>query len=80
MLIEWINANYATFIVILIAIGIWDVVWKLTAAWKASKRESKFWFVVLMVFNTAGILPIIYHLCTKKKVKPVSKPVQPIPQ
>ena len=80
MLTEWINSNYTTFIVMLIAIGIWDLVWKATAMWKARGRNSKFWFGVLMVFNTAGILPIVYHLCTKKKVKPVSKPVQPIPQ
>ncbi len=80
MLTEWINANYTTFIVMIISIGIWDLVWKLTAMWKARGRNSKGWFVVLMVFNTAGILPIIYHLYTKKKVKPASQPVQPISQ
>ncbi len=80
MLIEWINANYTMFIVMIIAISVWDIIWKLTAMWKARGRNSKVRFVVLMVFNTAGILPIIYHLCTKKKVKPVSKPVQPISQ
>ncbi len=67
MLTEWITANYATFIVLIICIAIWDLIWKLTAMWKASKRGSKGWFVVLMVLNTMGILPILYHLCTKKK-------------
>ncbi len=67
MLTEWINANYTTFIVMIITVAIWDIIWKATAMWKASKRNSKIWFVVLLVVNTAGILPIIYHLCTKKK-------------
>jgi len=71
MLTEWITANTTLFIVLIIFIGIWDLIWKLTAMWKASKRGSKGWFVVLMVFNTAGILPIIYHMFTKKKVQPV---------
>ena len=74
MLTEWINANYATFLVSLFVIAIWELFWKLTAMWKASKRNSKGWFVVLMIFNTLGILPIIYHLCTRKKVqKPVNQ-------
>ena len=76
MLIEWINANYTTFLVTIIVISIWDIFWKATAAWKASKRGSKMWFVVLIVLNTAGILPIIYLLCIKKKkVKQDQKPV-----
>ena len=73
MLTEWIDANYISFILIIISIAIWELVWKLTAAWKACKRGSKGWFVTLMVFNTCGILPIIYHLCTKNKVKPVEQ-------
>ena len=75
MLTEWITANTTIFIVLLICIAIWDLIWKLTAMWKASKRNSKIWFGVLMVFNTVGILPIIYHLCTKKKkVNPAQPP------
>ena len=39
---------------------IWDLVWKLLAMWKASKKNSGVWFVVLAVVNTFGILPILY--------------------
>ncbi|MFH1325317.1 MAG: DUF5652 family protein [archaeon] len=41
-------------------ISVWDLVWKLLGMWKASKRNSVVWFVVLMIFNTVGILPILY--------------------
>ena len=67
MLTEWISANYNTFIWTILAIVIWDLCWKLVAMWKASQRGSKIWFVVLMIFNTLGILPMIYLLCTKEK-------------
>lgn len=83
MLTEWILANNTNVLIILLVIAIWDLIWKITAMWKASKRESKGWFVVLMIFNTVGILPMIYHLCTKKKkvqpIQQVSQPVIPVP-
>ncbi len=63
MLTEWIIAN----LWIVLVIALWDLIWKATAMWKASKRGSKKWFVVLLVLNTAGILPILYLWFTKKK-------------
>ena len=71
MLTEWIAANNNMFLVSLLVITIWDIIWKGTAMLKACKRNSKKWFWVLLIFNTAGILPILYHLCTKKKPNPV---------
>ena len=78
MLTEWINANYTTFIVLLVVVSIWALIWKGTAMWKASKRGSKFWFIVLLMFNTLGILPILYHLFTgKTKVKQQQNQAEP---
>ncbi len=45
---------------VLLAILIWSMVWKGIALWKASKKNSVPWFVVLLVVNTAGILEILY--------------------
>ena len=65
-------------IAVLFAVMIWDLVWKLKAMWKAAKNNSAVWFVALMLFNTAGILPIIYlyafsprekHSAEKRKVR-----------
>ena len=44
----------------LIIVLVWDLVWKLMAMWRASKKHSLVWFVILAMINTAGILPILY--------------------
>jgi hypothetical protein len=38
----------------------WEAFWKGLALWHSARREQAAWFVVLIVVNTAGILPIIY--------------------
>jgi len=54
---------------------IWSVVWKGIGLWKAAGNKHLAWFICILVFNTAGILPIIYIVFfSKKKVaKPVKK-------
>ena len=77
MLIEWVNTHILATIIILGIIAIWDIIWKLTAMWKASKRGSKVWFVLLMVINSLGILPILYHLFAKDdKIEQINKQSQ----
>ena len=48
-------------LVLIFVVSVWDLVWKLLSMWKAALKKSPVWFVVLMVFNTAGILPILYY-------------------
>ncbi len=38
----------------------WVLFWKGLALWKAARRNSPTWFVVLLVINTVGILEILY--------------------
>ena len=38
----------------------WEGFWKGLALWHSARRDQSVWFVVLIVVNTAGILPIIY--------------------
>ena len=45
---------------VLLVVLIWSVVWKGFALWRAAKRDSKGWFVALLLLNTAGILDILY--------------------
>jgi len=45
---------------LIIFIVIWDIYWKIQSLWCAAKRDEKQWFVVLVIFNTAGVLPIYY--------------------
>lgn len=46
------------------------------ALWTAAKRDEKWWFIVMLVINTLGILELIYlYFVAKKwhgKVAPVS--------
>ena len=45
---------------LIIIVAVWDMIWKLFAVWKSARKGSPVWFVVLFLFNTAGILPILY--------------------
>jgi len=55
------------FLIVIIVIGLWDAVWKLIAMWKAGRNNQLAWFIVIAIFNTIGILPIIYLLFYKKR-------------
>jgi len=57
---------------------VWTLVWKAVGAWKAARKGHLVWFVMFFIFNTAGVLPILYLLFfqkmdfsgkSKKKVK-----------
>jgi hypothetical protein len=45
---------------VIILLVIWDGVWKLIAMWKSARHNQLAWFVCLAIFNTVGILPILY--------------------
>jgi hypothetical protein len=54
----------------IVLLVIWDGVWKLIALWKSARHNQPAWFICLAIFNTAGILPIIYILCFQKTATP----------
>jgi len=45
---------------LIVCLVIWEAVWKGIALWKAAQNGEKTWFVFLFIFNTFGILPILY--------------------
>lgn len=45
---------------LIVVITIWEAIWKFIAMWKAAKKGSVPWFIVLGIVNTVGILPILY--------------------
>ena len=51
---------------------IWDTLWKLIGLWKAGRNNDLIWFICIGIFNTMGILPIIYLLMDKKKRENIS--------
>jgi hypothetical protein len=48
------------FVSVIVVLVIWDAVWKLIALWKSARNNQLAWFICLAIFNTAGILPILY--------------------
>ncbi|MFA7285606.1 MAG: DUF5652 family protein [Candidatus Paceibacterota bacterium] len=52
---------------------IWVLFWKIYSVWFAAKSNNKIWFVILLVFNTFGILDIIYVFGVLKKTIPEVK-------
>jgi len=40
---------------------IWSLIWKGLALWKSAKKNSKIWFVIILIVNTLGILEILYY-------------------
>ena len=49
-----------TFGPMLVLIVLWSVLWKGLALWHSGRRGQSWWFVILLVINTLGILEIIY--------------------
>lgn len=47
--------------------ALWELMWKAIALWKAARNKQLAWFIVILVFNTLGILPIVYILFFQKK-------------
>ena len=48
---------------------VWSMVWKGLALWKSASLRQKWWFVILLVVNTMGILEIIYYFFVSKNYK-----------
>ncbi len=44
----------------LLVLVLWSVFWKGLALWHAAQRKEPWWFVIMLVVNTAGALEIIY--------------------
>ncbi|OGC79539.1 hypothetical protein A2852_02750 [Candidatus Adlerbacteria bacterium RIFCSPHIGHO2_01_FULL_54_23] len=49
----WIAPLFLAFI-------LWSLFWKGLALWHSSRRGQNWWFIVMLVVNTAGILEIAY--------------------
>ncbi len=45
---------------IILVLVFWELFWKGIALWKAARNNQKYWFIAMLVLNTAGILPILY--------------------
>jgi hypothetical protein len=49
---------------------LWDGTWKLIALWKSARNKQLAWFICLAIFNTLGVLPILYITLFQKPELP----------
>ncbi len=54
---------------VLILVSLWELFWKGIGLWKSAKNNQRYWFVAMLVLNTAGILPIIYLVFFEKRAR-----------
>jgi hypothetical protein len=48
------------FLVFLLFLVIWEVVWRAIGLWHSARNNDKVWFVFILLFNTLGLLTLIY--------------------
>ena len=62
-IINWITVNPGIIFLILLVI----VLLKGCALYRAARKDSAIWFWVLLIFNTLGILPLLYLIFSSKE-------------
>ncbi len=45
---------------VLVILVLWGVFWKGLALWHSAQRKEPWWFAIMLVVNTVGVLEIIY--------------------
>lgn len=62
---DW-GVNALAFIPFFMLFLAWSIFWKGLALWHSARRGQNWWFLILLVVNTAGILEIIYLFAVAK--------------
>ena len=56
----------ALLIPLIVVLALWDGVWKVVGMWKSARNNQLAWFICIAIFNTLGLLPIIYIVWCQK--------------
>ncbi len=66
----WLSTPLALGVGILLGVlAVWSLFWKGMSLWKSARLGHKWWFVALLLINTAGILDILYIYFFSKRMK-----------
>ncbi len=57
-----LSTNNKLYMIILGCVFVFDLILKGFALWRASRNKHKIWFIILLITESAGIIPIIYLL------------------
>jgi hypothetical protein len=69
---QQIHSMLPWLIPVIIVLALWDTVWRFIAMWKAARNNHLVWFICIAIFNTIGILPIIYILLHRREPENVA--------
>jgi len=56
---------------LIIIAGLWALPWTGVALWKSARRKEKWWFIILLITQTPGLLEILYIFVFSRKIKKV---------
>ena len=51
----------------IIPLLVWSLFWKAKGLWYSAKDNKKYWFIAILLINSAGILPIVYIYLFRKR-------------
>ncbi len=63
---DWMWGVLALALPFFLVLLVWSVIWKGLALWHSARRGQYWWFAIILVVNTAGILEIIYLFAIAK--------------
>lgn len=67
---DWVNQYWY----LLALVWLWELIWKGVGLWIAAQHRDKAWFIVILILNTLGILPIAYvYIFSKRSTLPREK-------
>jgi hypothetical protein len=67
--LDWGTGFWAGMMWLIVVLAVWEAAWKGVALWRAGRNAHLVWFICLFIFNTLGILPIIYIFAFSGKKK-----------
>jgi len=65
--------HQAVFITFVVILATWSLAWKGLALWRSARNNHMWWFVVLLLVNTLGLLELFY-LFVWPKINKKSEP------
>lgn len=63
---EWFSMFWLGILPFVFLIILWSVFWKGLALWHSARRGQYWWFLAMLLLNTAGILEILYLFVVAK--------------
>lgn len=56
------------FSILLLVITVWSLAWKALGLYHAARNKQRLWFIAILLFNTVGVLEIVYLAWFRKDV------------